>query len=119
MPLRACGCDVSAFMTVIFQADGADRAGGPVRAPFQGRGLKRWKRPRNTTHTKIRCVGEQAMAPQGMAPPAEAPLQHQSNHRCGEGRPRPSPRINVRLEKAHCMQMLPFPACEIIDVVHA
>lgn len=35
-----------------------------------------------------------------MAPPAEAPLQHQSNHRRGEGRPRPSPRISVRLEKA-------------------
>lgn len=38
--------------------------------------------------------------PQGVAPPAEAPLQHQPHHRCREGRPGPSPRINVRLEKA-------------------
>lgn len=38
--------------------------------------------------------------PQGLAPPAEAPLQHQPDHRHREGRPRPSSRINVRLEKA-------------------
>ncbi|GAA1144829.1 transposase family protein [Streptomyces javensis] len=37
-------------------------AGGPVRVPFRGRRLKRWKRRHNTTHAKIRCVGEQAMA---------------------------------------------------------
>lgn len=44
----------------------ADKAyqdvGGPVRVPFRGRRLKRWKRPHNTTHAKIRCPGEQAMA---------------------------------------------------------
>lgn len=40
--------------------------------------------------------------PQGLAPPAEAALQHQPNHQYGEGRPRPSLRISVRLEKAHC-----------------
>ncbi|GAA2923328.1 transposase family protein [Streptomyces enissocaesilis] len=34
----------------------------PVRVPFRGRRLKRWKRRHNTTHAKIRCLGEQAMA---------------------------------------------------------
>lgn len=37
-------------------------AGRPVRVPFRGRRLKRWQRRHNTTHSKIRCVGEQAMA---------------------------------------------------------
>ena len=37
-------------------------AGGPVRVPFRGRRLKRWKRRHNTTHAKIRCLGEQAIA---------------------------------------------------------
>ncbi|MDQ0798162.1 hypothetical protein QFZ58_006650 [Streptomyces sp. B1I3] len=37
-------------------------AGGPVRVPFRGRHLKRWKHRHNTTHAKIRCLGEQAMA---------------------------------------------------------
>ncbi|MFJ8390570.1 transposase family protein, partial [Streptomyces sp. NPDC094438] len=32
-----------------------------VRVPFKGRRLKRWQRRHNTTHAKIRCVGEQAM----------------------------------------------------------
>jgi hypothetical protein len=33
-----------------------------VRVPFKGRRLKRWQRRHNTTHAKIRCAGEQAMA---------------------------------------------------------
>ncbi|MFD5520085.1 transposase family protein [Streptomyces sp. NPDC127066] len=37
-------------------------AGGPVRVPFRGRRLKRWKRRHNSSHAKIRCVGERAMA---------------------------------------------------------
>ncbi|MFF5772168.1 transposase family protein [Streptomyces californicus] len=37
-------------------------AGRPVRVPFRGRRLKRWKRRHNTTHARIRCVGEQAVA---------------------------------------------------------
>ncbi|MFE5301614.1 transposase family protein [Streptomyces sp. NPDC056632] len=37
-------------------------AGGTVRVPFRGRRLKRWKRRHSTTHAKIRCLGEQAMA---------------------------------------------------------
>jgi len=37
-------------------------AGGPVQVPFRGRRLKQWKRRHNTTHAKIRCIGEQAMA---------------------------------------------------------
>ncbi|MFJ9862259.1 transposase family protein [Streptomyces albogriseolus] len=37
-------------------------ASGPVRVPFRGRRLKRWKRRHNTTHAKIRCLGERAMA---------------------------------------------------------
>ncbi|MEU9858920.1 transposase family protein [Streptomyces sp. NPDC047974] len=37
-------------------------AGNPVRVPFRGRRLTRWKRRHNTTHAKIRCLGEQAMA---------------------------------------------------------
>ncbi|MGW2339087.1 transposase family protein [Streptomyces sp. NPDC001661] len=32
------------------------------RVPFKGRRRKRWQRRHNTTHAKIRCVGEQAMA---------------------------------------------------------
>ncbi|PZT75910.1 MULTISPECIES: transposase family protein [unclassified Streptomyces] len=44
----------------------ADKAyqgtGGPVRVPFRGRRLKRWKRRHNTTHATIRCPGERAMA---------------------------------------------------------
>ncbi|WP_411977489.1 transposase family protein [Streptomyces brevispora] len=37
-------------------------AGGPVRVPFRGRRLKRRKRRHNSSHARIRCVGEQAMA---------------------------------------------------------
>ncbi|MFD3537785.1 transposase family protein [Streptomyces sp. NPDC058664] len=37
-------------------------AGGSIRVPFRGRRLKRWQRRHNTTHAKIRCLGEQAMA---------------------------------------------------------
>ncbi len=38
---------------------------------------------------------------EGLATPAEDPLQHQPHHRPAQGRPRPSVRISVRLEKAH------------------
>ncbi|MFB6507236.1 transposase family protein [Streptomyces sp. NPDC002466] len=37
-------------------------AGRPVRVPFRGRLLKRWQRRHNSSHAKIRCLGEQAMA---------------------------------------------------------
>lgn len=37
-------------------------AGHPVRVPLRGRRLKRWQRRHNSTHAKIRCLGEQAMA---------------------------------------------------------
>ncbi|MGA5065262.1 transposase family protein [Streptomyces exfoliatus] len=37
-------------------------AGGSIRVPFRGRRLKRWQRRHNSTHAKIRCVGEQAVA---------------------------------------------------------
>ncbi|TXS26027.1 IS5/IS1182 family transposase [Streptomyces sp. adm13(2018)] len=37
-------------------------AGRPVRVPFRGRRLKRWQRRHNSTHAKIRCLGERAMA---------------------------------------------------------
>ncbi|MFJ9159229.1 transposase family protein [Streptomyces griseoviridis] len=37
-------------------------AGHPIRVPFRGRRLKRWQRRHNSTHAKIRCLGEQAMA---------------------------------------------------------
>lgn len=37
-------------------------AGGSIRVPFRGRRPKQWKRRHNTTHAKIRCLGEQAMA---------------------------------------------------------
>ncbi|MGW2524206.1 transposase family protein [Streptomyces sp. NPDC001617] len=37
-------------------------AGGSVRVPFRGRRLQQWKRLHNTTHAKIRCLGERAMA---------------------------------------------------------
>ncbi|MEW5655238.1 transposase family protein [Streptomyces cinereoruber] len=44
----------------------ADRAyqaaGRHIRVPIRGRKLKRWQRRYNTTHAKIRCVGEQAVA---------------------------------------------------------
>lgn len=44
----------------------ADKAyqdvGRSLRVPVRDRRLKRWKRRHHTTHTKIRCVGEQAMA---------------------------------------------------------
>ncbi|NUW05289.1 transposase family protein [Streptomyces sp. CAI 127] len=44
----------------------ADKAyqevGHLVRVPFRGRRLKRWQRRHNSTHAKIRCLGEQAMA---------------------------------------------------------
>lgn len=80
-------------------------AGGSVRVPFRGRRLKRWERRHNTTHAKIRCLGEQAIATlKGWR--LLRPLQHQPNHRRSEGRPCPSSRINVRLEKAHCRYSL-------------
>ncbi|MBT2429574.1 transposase [Streptomyces sp. ISL-112] len=37
-------------------------AGRHIRVPFRGRRLKRWKRRHNSSHAKIRCVGEPAMA---------------------------------------------------------
>ncbi len=37
-------------------------AGRPVRVPFRGRHLKRGKRRHNSSHAKIRCPGEHAMA---------------------------------------------------------
>ncbi|MEV0410508.1 transposase family protein [Streptomyces sp. NPDC050448] len=37
-------------------------AGRHVRVPFRGRRLKPWKRRHNSTHAKIRRLGEQAMA---------------------------------------------------------
>nr|WP_202525230.1 transposase family protein [Streptomyces sp. SID4926] len=37
-------------------------AGRHVRVPFRGRRLKRWKRRHNSTHAKIRCLCEQAIA---------------------------------------------------------
>ncbi|MER6097715.1 transposase family protein [Streptomyces sp. NPDC001728] len=37
-------------------------AGRPVRVPFRGRRLKRWQSRHNSSHAKIRCLGEQAMA---------------------------------------------------------
>jgi hypothetical protein len=37
-------------------------AGHPVRVPFRGRRLKRWKHRHNSSHAKIRCLVEQAMA---------------------------------------------------------
>lgn len=37
-------------------------AGGPVRVPFRGRRLKRWKRSHNTTHAKIRA-GQRGQGP--------------------------------------------------------
>lgn len=43
----------------------ADRAyqgaGRHIRVPIRGRKLERWQRRHNTTHTQIRCVGEQTM----------------------------------------------------------
>ncbi|MFJ5788150.1 transposase family protein [Streptomyces hydrogenans] len=38
------------------------KAGGTIRVPFRGRRLKRWKRRHNSSHARIRCLGEQAMA---------------------------------------------------------
>lgn len=38
--------------------------------------------------------------PEGLASPTEAPLQHQPHHSDRPGRPRPSPRVSVRLERA-------------------
>jgi hypothetical protein len=37
-------------------------AGRPVRVPFRGHRLMRWKRRHNTTHAKIRRLDERAMA---------------------------------------------------------
>ncbi|MBD3003875.1 transposase family protein [Streptomyces sp. 5-10] len=37
-------------------------AGGTTRAPVRGRRLKLRQRRRNSTHARIRCLGEQAMA---------------------------------------------------------
>ncbi|WP_030211873.1 IS5/IS1182 family transposase [Streptomyces bikiniensis] len=37
-------------------------AASSTRVPFRGRRLKRWQRRHNSTHAKIRCLGEQAMA---------------------------------------------------------
>lgn len=33
-----------------------------IRVPFRGRRLKRWKQRHNSSHVKIRCIGERAMA---------------------------------------------------------
>ncbi|GHH95746.1 hypothetical protein GCM10017779_62030 [Streptomyces capillispiralis] len=41
---------------------GLPGSGRTVRVPFRGRRLKRWKRRHNSTHAKVCCIGEQAMA---------------------------------------------------------
>ncbi|GHB86235.1 hypothetical protein GCM10010306_096370 [Streptomyces umbrinus] len=41
---------------------GVSRRRRSIRVPFRGRRHKRWKRRHNTTHAKIRCLGERAMA---------------------------------------------------------
>lgn len=45
-------------------ADKAYQGAGrpPIRVPFRGCRLKRWKRRHNSSHAKMRCLGEQAMA---------------------------------------------------------
>ncbi|MYY18463.1 IS5/IS1182 family transposase, partial [Streptomyces sp. SID4912] len=37
-------------------------AGPPVRVPFRGKNLRGWRRRHNRDHTKIRSLGERAMA---------------------------------------------------------
>ncbi|MFB8127736.1 transposase family protein [Streptomyces bacillaris] len=49
-------------MSAGWRTDGSRHSGRPVRVPFRGRHLKQWKRRHDTTHAKIRCLGEQAMA---------------------------------------------------------
>lgn len=82
----------------------ADRAyqgaGRHIRVPFRGRRLKRWKRRHNSSHAKIRCVGEQAMAVLKGWRLLRKLRCSQPDHRHREGSPRPPPRLNMRLEKA-------------------
>lgn len=55
--------DALAAADLKFWADKAYQgAGHPARVPFRGRRLKRWKRRHNSSHTKIRCLAEQAIA---------------------------------------------------------
>ncbi len=42
--------------------DPCQGAGSSTRVPFRGRRLKRWQSGHNSTHAKMRCLGEQAMA---------------------------------------------------------
>lgn len=78
-------------------------AGAPIQVPFCGRRLKRWQHRHNSTHAKIRCLGEQAMATlKGWRLLLKLrSLQHHPHHSDHPGHPRPSPRGSVRLEKAH------------------
>jgi hypothetical protein len=78
-------------------------AGDLVRVPLRGRRLKRWKRRHNSTHAKIRCVDEQAMATlKGRRLLRNLRCSTNRHHRHRESRPGPSPRISVRLENAQC-----------------
>jgi hypothetical protein len=73
-------------------------AGGPVRVPFRGRRLKMWKRRHNTTHAKIRCLGEQAMATlKGWRLLRKLRCSTNRITNVVKARPCPSPRISVRL----------------------
>lgn len=73
-----------------------------VRVPFRGRRLQALEATAQQ-HPRQNPVPRRAGhgRPEGLAPATQAPLQHQPDHRHREGRRRPSPRLNLRLERAH------------------
>lgn len=82
---------------------------GSIRVPFRGpspqavaappqQHTRQDPLPRRTDHGHL----------EGLASPTEAPLQHQPHHSDRPGRPLPSPRISVRLEKAHFCKFSPI-----------
>ncbi|MFJ6076543.1 hypothetical protein ACIQFU_38000 [Streptomyces sp. NPDC093065] len=53
----AVGAEVECWTDKAYQG-----AGGTTRAPFRGLRIKLRQRRHNSTHARIRCLGEQAMA---------------------------------------------------------
>lgn len=81
----------------------SSQRGPPPARPEKRPSPQAVEAPPQSTHAKIRCPRRAGHgAPERLAPPTEAPLQHQPHHSDRPGRPRPSLRVSVRLEKAHC-----------------
>ncbi|GAA3296356.1 hypothetical protein GCM10020295_25950 [Streptomyces cinereospinus] len=102
-------------------------ASSTIRVPFQGRNLRSRRRRHNRDHAKIRSLGERATAtPEGLAAPAEAPLQHHPDHRRRPSRHCPRTRQLIKMGSPHpstgasrsAADRQGFPGCQLPATAH-